>query len=77
MSDPKNSDEPACQAQACSLHACLNKNTYKPEKCDSYVRELYECCQRMYEASGGQGDSTACPKKSTLDKWFKNHPKTS
>ncbi|KAJ7119308.1 hypothetical protein C8R43DRAFT_901051 [Mycena crocata] len=34
---------------ACALQTCLNKNTYKPEKCDDRLRQLYLCCQRMYD----------------------------
>ncbi|KAF8802597.1 hypothetical protein BYT27DRAFT_7112174, partial [Phlegmacium glaucopus] len=58
---------------ACSLQACLNKNTYSPEKCDRHLRNLYECCQKMYDE--GKGESTACPMPTVLKKWFKNHPR--
>ncbi|KAJ7073150.1 hypothetical protein C8F01DRAFT_1106286 [Mycena amicta] len=72
-----------CQEEACALQACLNKNTYKPEKCDHYLRELYLCCQKMYEsaASNTQGaagtsgkESTACPMESVVKRWLKDHP---
>ncbi|PCH35678.1 hypothetical protein WOLCODRAFT_80608, partial [Wolfiporia cocos MD-104 SS10] len=58
---------------ACALQACLNKNTYSPDKCDEHVRKLYKCCQSMYEKSGGQGESTACPMPSVVHRWLKNH----
>ncbi|KAJ7328389.1 hypothetical protein DFH08DRAFT_622134, partial [Mycena albidolilacea] len=32
----------------CALQTCLNKNTYKPEKCDERLHALYMCCQKMY-----------------------------
>ncbi|KAJ7247179.1 hypothetical protein B0H12DRAFT_1053601 [Mycena haematopus] len=52
----------ACQTQACALQTCLNKNTYKPEKCDHYLRALYMCCQKMEDdAPGSDVKSTACP----------------
>ncbi|KAH7096831.1 DUF1903-domain-containing protein [Auriculariales sp. MPI-PUGE-AT-0066] len=66
-------DSAHCQAQACDLQACLNKNTYTPEKCDTLVRKLYECCGRMYDKDNG-ASSTACPSETILRRWFKNHP---
>ncbi|KAJ7181312.1 hypothetical protein C8R43DRAFT_269211 [Mycena crocata] len=68
----------ACQAEACALQTCLNKNTYKPEKCDERLRELYQCCQNMYEKSGGEkseATSTACPMPSVVKRWMKDHPR--
>ncbi|KAF5374654.1 hypothetical protein D9615_009006 [Tricholomella constricta] len=66
----------ACQDEACDLQACLTKNTYTPEKCDSHLRKLYECCQRMYDSEGGNGTaskSTACPMPSVVKRWLKDH----
>ncbi|KAF5371671.1 hypothetical protein D9758_003535 [Tetrapyrgos nigripes] len=66
--------DPPCQAQACDLQACLNKNTYKPEKCDQHLRNLYLCCQRMYqESSDGKVESTACPIPNVVERWLKDH----
>ncbi|KIY45764.1 hypothetical protein FISHEDRAFT_48620, partial [Fistulina hepatica ATCC 64428] len=59
---------------ACDLHDCLNKNTYKPDKCDGFLRDLYLCCQLMYEETNGKGESTACPLPKVVDRWFKAHP---
>ncbi|KZT72380.1 hypothetical protein DAEQUDRAFT_755211 [Daedalea quercina L-15889] len=65
----------ACFAShaACELQACLNKNTYKPEKCEEHMRNLYMCCQAMYEQTGERGESTACPMPSVVRRWLKNH----
>ncbi|RDB20775.1 Cx9C motif-containing protein 4, mitochondrial [Hypsizygus marmoreus] len=73
------SKQQACQAEACELQACLNKNTYAPEKCDDQLRKLYECCQRMYDsktgdAANGGNESTACPMPSVVKRWLKDHP---
>ena len=62
-------------ASACSLQACLNKNTYAPEKCDRQLRNLYECCQKMYDSTDGKGESTACPMPNVVKRWFKAHPR--
>ncbi|EJD47044.1 DUF1903-domain-containing protein [Auricularia subglabra TFB-10046 SS5] len=66
--------EPQCQAQACDLQGCLNKNTYNPERCDAQMRKLYECCARMYDRNGTSAESTACPIESVVRRWLKNHP---
>ncbi|TEB37841.1 hypothetical protein FA13DRAFT_1621355, partial [Coprinellus micaceus] len=60
---------------ACALHACLNKNTYSPEKCDKDLRRLYECCRDFYAKAGEGAESTACPMPRVLERWFKDHPK--
>lgn len=63
-------------SSACSLQLCLNKNTYAPEKCDSQLRNLYECCDSIKSVSGeGDSGSTACPKPSVVKRWLKNHPR--
>ncbi|KAJ7675626.1 hypothetical protein DFH06DRAFT_1034512 [Mycena polygramma] len=67
MSDP-------CQAEACALQTCLNKNTYRPELCDERLRALYTCCQKMYDTSGSGTTSTACPMASVVKRWIKDHP---
>ncbi|KAF8493140.1 hypothetical protein JB92DRAFT_2750665, partial [Gautieria morchelliformis] len=54
-------------SQACDLQDCLGKNTYS-EKCDSYMRKLYECCQQMY-ASNEAAESTPCPMRSVVKRW--------
>lgn len=46
-------DEPPCQGEACSLHACLNKNLYTPDKCDDAVKKLYLCCRAMHKRESG------------------------
>ncbi|KAF9262560.1 DUF1903-domain-containing protein [Marasmius fiardii PR-910] len=68
-------DDSPCQTQACSLQTCLNKNTYQPERCDRYLRELYLCCQKMYDESDGKRESTACPMPNVVKRWLKDHPR--
>ncbi|TBU46650.1 hypothetical protein BD309DRAFT_888056 [Dichomitus squalens] len=65
--------DPLCQQEACSLQACLKKNTYSPEKCDDYVRKLYRCCWAMYQQTDGKGESTACPLPNVTRRWLENH----
>ncbi|KAF6746326.1 hypothetical protein DFP72DRAFT_636861 [Ephemerocybe angulata] len=71
----KENDTAPCQAQACALQTCLNKNTYKPEECNAHLRKLYECCSAFYAANGGKGESTACPMPSVVERWLKDHPR--
>ncbi|KAG8966892.1 hypothetical protein FRC03_011077 [Tulasnella sp. 419] len=59
--------DPSCQAEACSLQTCLNKNTYSPEKCDDKVMRLYQCCMNMYK-QGSEATSTACPKREVVER---------
>ncbi|KAH8103488.1 hypothetical protein BXZ70DRAFT_889095, partial [Cristinia sonorae] len=61
---------------ACSLQACLNKNTYTPDKCNRQMRELYRCCQSFYETTEDKGDSTACPTPNIVRRWLKDHEQT-
>ncbi|KAF9465208.1 hypothetical protein BDZ94DRAFT_1160523, partial [Collybia nuda] len=61
---------------ACDLQACLNKNTYKPERCDKVLRSLYECCQRMYDERGDDAEASACPQANIVKRWIKDHPGT-
>ncbi|KAJ7328446.1 hypothetical protein DFH08DRAFT_883946 [Mycena albidolilacea] len=65
-----------CQTEACALQTCLNKNTYKPEKCDERLRALYICCEKMYDdaPSGSDASSTACPMPNVVKRWIKDHP---
>ncbi|KAH7912701.1 hypothetical protein BJ138DRAFT_1147664 [Hygrophoropsis aurantiaca] len=74
--------KPQCQNEACALQTCLSANTYSPEKCDRYLRELYTCCSEMYKSSSSQDaerkmeveGSSACPMPSVVDRWLKTHP---
>ena len=61
---------------ACALQTCLSRNTYAQEKCAEHLRNLYECCQALYDATAaeGSGESTACPTPSVVQRWLKrNH----
>ncbi|TFK97330.1 hypothetical protein BDV98DRAFT_574657 [Pterulicium gracile] len=68
-----SSDEPGCQAEACALQTCLNKNTYSPDKCNERVKQLYLCCQRFYKETDDKGESTACPMPRVVERWLKDH----
>ncbi|KAF8554843.1 hypothetical protein OG21DRAFT_1411832 [Imleria badia] len=56
---------------ACSLQTCLSRNTFNPEKCDDYLRKLYQCCLDIQRDANAQ--STACPAKPVIEHWFKTH----
>ncbi|BEI80649.1 hypothetical protein CcaverHIS002_0111780 [Cutaneotrichosporon cavernicola] len=47
----------ACQAEACAIQACLDRNGYNEAKCQSAVRKLYECCADMYARADAAGKS--------------------
>ncbi|KAI0035991.1 hypothetical protein K488DRAFT_42169, partial [Vararia minispora EC-137] len=59
---------------ACSLQDCLSVHTYSPEECQDRMRKLYECCEKMYEETDGNGESTACPMPSVVKRWLEAHP---
>ncbi|KAN0130744.1 hypothetical protein V8E53_011419 [Lactarius tabidus] len=59
---------------ACSLQACLAKNTYAPDKCTEKMRNLYQCCQALYDATEDRGESSACPMPIVVRQWLKAHP---
>ncbi|KAF8504636.1 hypothetical protein F5888DRAFT_1605105, partial [Russula emetica] len=61
---------------ACALQTCLSRNTYAQEKCAEHMRNLYKCCQALYDATAtgeGRGESTACPKPSVVQSWLKRN----
>ncbi|KAI9511440.1 hypothetical protein F5148DRAFT_975039, partial [Russula earlei] len=62
-----------CFLTACALQACLSKNTYSQEKCAEHMRDLYKCCQTLYDATDGHGESTACPMPGVVRRWLKAH----
>ncbi|KAH9037953.1 DUF1903-domain-containing protein, partial [Lactarius hengduanensis] len=66
--------EPPCQAEACALQTCLSKNTYSPEKCAENMRNLYKCCQALYDVTEDRGESSACPMPSVVRRWLNAHP---
>ncbi|KAI9441552.1 DUF1903-domain-containing protein [Lactarius indigo] len=68
--------EPPCQAEACALQTCLSKNTYAPEKCAEKMRNLYKCCQALYDATKDRGESSACPMPSVVRRWLNAHPRS-
>ncbi|KAH7889791.1 hypothetical protein F5I97DRAFT_1788854, partial [Phlebopus sp. FC_14] len=58
---------------ACALQTCLSSNTYSPEKCNEYLRQLYACCLEMYSREGANAGSTACPAQSVIQRWLRKH----
>ncbi|KAF8483683.1 hypothetical protein DFH94DRAFT_626015, partial [Russula ochroleuca] len=56
---------------ACALQACLSKHTYSQEKCAEDLRNLYKCCQALYDATESRGESTACPTPRVVQAWLK------
>jgi hypothetical protein len=45
---------------------CLQKNSYKEEKCQSQVDRLYACCKAFYEKNGEDATTVSCPKANIL-----------
>ncbi|GMK57501.1 hypothetical protein CspeluHIS016_0403350 [Cutaneotrichosporon spelunceum] len=66
-----------CQAEACAIQACLDRNGYNEAKCQAAVRRLYECCADMYArsaaagTSGTDGTSPSCPMPSVVQRKLK------
>ncbi|KAN0130737.1 DUF1903 domain containing protein, partial [Lactarius tabidus] len=59
---------------ACALQACLSKNTYAQEKCTEKMRNLYKCCQALYDATEDSGVSSTCQMPTVVRQWLKAHP---
>jgi len=45
---------------------CIEKNSYKEEKCQSQIDELYRCCNLFYQQQGDDAHTVSCPKASLL-----------
>lgn len=58
--------DPPCHSLACAIQDCLSKNSYKEEKCQSQVDDLYKCCNSFYERKGDDAHTVSCPKASLL-----------
>ncbi|KAH7274613.1 Cx9C motif-containing protein 4, mitochondrial [Fusarium solani] len=61
---PKDDVEakPACHPRACAIQNCLTRNGYNEEKCQTVIRQLYECCEVFYERYGEEASTVSCPK---------------
>ncbi|VUC36197.1 unnamed protein product [Clonostachys rosea] len=46
--------------------ACLTKNGYKEERCQSVIKALYQCCEVFYDRYGDDATSPSCPKPKLL-----------
>jgi hypothetical protein len=46
--------------------ACLTKNSYKEEKCQTQIDALYECCNSFYKERGDDAKTPSCPKPNLL-----------
>ncbi|KAI8687976.1 hypothetical protein NCS55_00050100 [Fusarium keratoplasticum] len=61
---PKDDVEakPACHPRACAIQNCLTRNGYNEDKCQTVIRQLYECCEIFYERYGEEASTVSCPK---------------
>ncbi|KAJ6109512.1 hypothetical protein N7486_001747 [Penicillium sp. IBT 16267x] len=57
------SHDPPCHPRAPD---CLNKNSWKEEKCQAQIDALYECCNAFYQERGDQASVVSCPKANLL-----------
>ncbi|KAA6410923.1 MAG: DUF1903-domain-containing [Lasallia pustulata] len=58
--------DPPCHARACAIQDCLQKHSYKEDKCQGQIDALYECCNTFYERQGDDAHTVSCPKASLL-----------
>ncbi|EKJ76449.1 hypothetical protein NXS19_001641 [Fusarium pseudograminearum] len=65
---PKDDVEakPACHPRACAIQNCLTSNGYNEAKCQTVIKQLYECCESFYERYGEQASTVSCPKPNLL-----------
>ncbi|KAL1408469.1 Cx9C motif-containing protein 4, mitochondrial [Vanrija albida] len=70
-----------CQAEACAIQACLQKNNYAEARCAAAVRDLYACCAAMYARARDAGvpeaeaKSESCPIPSVVARKMKQFEK--
>ncbi|KAM0563858.1 hypothetical protein ACHAPJ_000064 [Fusarium lateritium] len=64
---PKDDVEakPACHPRAPSQD-CLTSNGYNEAKCQTAIKQLYECCEAFYERYGEDASTVSCPKPNLL-----------
>lgn len=41
---------------------CLTCNGYNEDKCQTVIKQLYECCEVFYERYGEEASTVSCPK---------------
>lgn len=58
--------DPPCHPLACAIQDCIQKNSYKEEKCQSQIDELYKCCNLFYQRHGDDAKTVSCPKANLL-----------
>ncbi|EYE95295.1 DUF1903-domain-containing protein [Aspergillus ruber CBS 135680] len=58
--------DPPCHPRACAIQACLTKNSYREDKCQTQIDALYECCNAFYQKEGDEGKTVSCPKANLL-----------
>ncbi|KAF4461636.1 Cx9C motif-containing 4 mitochondrial [Fusarium albosuccineum] len=65
---PKDDVEakPACHPRACAIQDCLTRNGYNEAKCQTVIKQLYECCEAFYERHGDDASTVSCPKPNLL-----------
>ncbi|CEF73439.1 unnamed protein product [Fusarium graminearum] len=45
---------------------CLTSNGYNEAKCQTVIKQLYECCESFYERYGEEASTVSCPKPNLL-----------
>ncbi|KAL2290857.1 hypothetical protein FJTKL_14811 [Diaporthe vaccinii] len=68
--------KPPCHPRACAIQDCLKRNTYKEDKCQGVIYELYDCCQAFYDRNGEGASAASCPKPDLLKMKLKMRKKT-
>ncbi|WVO18626.1 hypothetical protein L204_106345 [Cryptococcus depauperatus] len=68
-----------CQAEACEIQSCIQRNNYDEFKCQAQVEALYRCCLKMYRNAerdnSKAAQSTACPIKEIVERRIKRFEK--
>ncbi|OWT35719.1 hypothetical protein J008_06491 [Cryptococcus neoformans] len=68
-----------CQAEACEIQSCIQRNNYDESKCQSQIFALYKCCLNMYQTTEKEGtkppESSACPLKEIVERRMKRFEK--
>ncbi|KAF4967626.1 hypothetical protein FZEAL_10510 [Fusarium zealandicum] len=74
--------KPACHPRACAIQGinlpsrafmkltcltdCLTRNGYNDARCQTVIKQLYECCEAFYERHGEDASTVSCPKPNLL-----------
>ncbi|CAF3574243.1 unnamed protein product, partial [Fusarium graminearum] len=58
--------KPACHPRACAIQNCLTSNGYNEAKCQTVIKQLYECCESFYERYGEEASTVRTAEKQAL-----------